>query len=265
MVKLFKKNAKILVFIVLACLLGTSVFAATPGFSDGAPGETVDVPSSGTINLLDTDTGVGVDIPVVSLPAGVTQITFEVTLVSAANPVYKIVEQAMEAATMQLYAMVELNLLDQNGQKIEKLANEIVVSLPVVGNANAGMYFNDKTGEVQILPSRIRNGFIEFKTTHFSYYLLIEAPAFMIPDFDGVTPQPEPQPQPQPEPQPEPQMEPDSSSDATADVDGTEGGDPSEPVKKNPATGDTSIFIFLIIAGVAGTSIFFIIRKRRVR
>lgn len=145
----------------------------------------------------DTQQGINIEIPaIVFLLAlvehGVTDVTFAASFVSENSETFNSAVNAVLADlgdTVTVGQVVDLNLVTNAGDNITTFAGEITVSLPAAGN-NAVAYYNEETGSVTLLPSRVRNGFVEFKTTHLSYFVLIQAPADSIPGFESAAPAP---------------------------------------------------------------------------
>lgn len=246
-----------------------NVVSAVMAASDASAAEVLaNIVSSIPVATLDslsvdflTDQGIGLDMPAMTFLSilvenGITEISFSANTISASSDAYSSAINATQQSANDLGVSTEvskvlsLHLFDQNNNTISNLGGEVTVSLPVKGNENAGAFFNETAGKLDIMPSRVRNGFIEFKTTHFSYYVLIEAPASVVPDFASIL-------------IPAPMITartPEAASlillDDTSNV--KENAD-----NKEPRTGIVIFCIFAAVAAVAVGSTLFVVRKRK--
>ena len=224
-----RKSKVLISFILMVALLSTmvsmTVLASTlgPGFSEEIiPDNPTPTPgASPAFDLTDPATGVTVAGPAGALPMGTTGITLLVKLaeieVSDQDSVRKLANDAASKYGDEINKVVKINklyeivLLDQNGNVISQFDGELTVTIPVTDGSTDVAYFNEKNVTIQILASSLKNGYISFKTTHFSYYALVE-----ISDIPKVNPP-------------------------------TGGGDGGG---KNPPTGD-NVLVFVILAGMS--------------
>lgn len=172
----------ILIFSILSILSMNVAAVVTPGFSDGSQNLTdiQTVLSSAPTEITDPTSGVTVNIPVGALPERVTGVKF---VVRNATLKSNISEAGTEAAnkyavlsgnTLKINSIFELELYDQNGNIISNFTDEITITIPVTDDSNGVAHFDETRVMMTVLPSVLQNGFITFKTTHFSYYPLVK-------------------------------------------------------------------------------------------
>lgn len=142
-----------------------------------------DVPNNPGVIILLENNGVTVDIPVSALPEGVTSVRLVVqeALIEVGNQdsVRQTADDiankyiAEHGGSVKINHVFELVLVDQDGNVISNFNGEIIARIPVTDDSNAVAYIDEINGIFEILPSVLKDGYIEFTTTHFSYYALI--------------------------------------------------------------------------------------------
>jgi len=96
------------------------------------------------------------------------------------------VSYAQEAAggAGKVGSVVNLNF-SVGGKAVSGIFSKAVtVSLPA-GKNNSAAYFDAAAGAIKVLPSKVVNGFLYFKTLHFSQFVLMEASAEDVVPFDS--------------------------------------------------------------------------------
>jgi len=89
--------------------------------------------------------------------------------------------QAAAGDAGKVGTVVNLNF-SVGGKKIGSIFSKAVtISLPA-GKNNSAAYFDAAAGKIKALPSKVENGFLYFKTLHFSQFILMEV------DADDVVP-----------------------------------------------------------------------------
>ena len=149
----------------------------TPSISD--PVDVTGFDPDDEIEFISEKEGVKVNIPVSAIPKGVIKISLVVESVDKSNGkndsgIDNIKKQAAEIGkAVTIYDIFDIYFIDQDAVKIIFASGEaITISIPVQGNSNNVIYIDD-TGMIEILPSSLKNGFIMFKVSHFSYYALV--------------------------------------------------------------------------------------------
>ena len=173
-----KFNLKYLLICAIFIFICTvSVLALPPGYSDAWAENVGHITEDTTVlKLMNSSNSISVNIPVDVLPDGVTSVEFIATLIDDDHPAKAAAFQAVNDLGPDFIPvfLFDLNLLDQNGNKITRFNGYIEVTMPVMQGVNAVAYYDENTGEIELLHSEVKNGFITFKTNHFSYYLFIE-------------------------------------------------------------------------------------------
>lgn len=166
--KIHKKIAAALAAVAILVSASVSALAVAPGYSDYGASDTAQVtPGQAVGQLVAPDTGVSVDIPADVLPQGVTQVTMAVAAKDSAA-----FKTAIDNAAKLGYEDVEvldIVLLDQNGNPISKLNGEVTVTVPANGSQNSVLYISDDHN-VTDMKATLQNRYLSFKTNHFSYY-----------------------------------------------------------------------------------------------
>jgi len=148
--------------------------------------------------------GLTVEIPAttflsVLVEHNVTEVSFAGNAVAETSNTF-VDTVAAVAATPALGAnttvsqVLNLGLRDQNQNYVRNFGGEVTVSLPITGNVNSVGHFNPLTNAITMLPSRVvgtgNSRFVEFRTTHFSSFVLMEAPAAAVVNFETAAPPP---------------------------------------------------------------------------
>jgi len=252
--------------ILLSLVISMPVNALVPGFSDGSDNlNQVSVSLSGSTQITDAFTGITLDIPAGILPAGVTS----VILVVQEETVKEISDAAVDkyaaetGTSLKINKVFQLELLDQDGNPIKNFNGKITITVPVTDDSNYVVYFNDAAGTIEVMPSKVGKGFIDFETTHFSYYALVRIEeenkgyidsklkpsatetAKYQPQVTGITQQdygPSPNP-------------PDGAISSVSPA----------PPKSNPQTGDNILIFLAGLLIVSGTALVFSISSKNIQ
>ena len=168
MMKIHKKIAGVFAAMVVLASTSLTALAVAPGYSDYGASDTAQVtPGQAVGELVAPDTGVSVDIPADVLPQGVTQVTMAVAAKDSSE-----FQAAIDNAAKLGYEDVEvldIVLLDQDGNPISQLNGEVTVTVPAKGSQNSVLYVNDEQ-DVTDMKAVLENRYLSFKTNHFSHY-----------------------------------------------------------------------------------------------
>ena len=176
---LCKKMISALAAVALTASVSLSAMAVTAGYSDYGKSDVVAVTPDKKVELVaqGTDsngsalsTGVKVEIPAGMLPENVTQVSMEVGAVADAD-----VSAAVAEAESKGYddlKVLDIRLLDQNGNPITQLNGAVSVTVPASGSQNA-VYVSDNH-KITDMNAVLSGGYLTFETDHFSYYAAAE-------------------------------------------------------------------------------------------
>lgn len=177
---LCKKMISALAAVALTASVSLSAMAVTAGYSDYGKSDVVAVTPDKKVELVaqGTDsngsalsTGVKVEIPAGMLPENVTQVSMEVGAVADAD-----VSAAVDEAESKGYddlKVLDIRLLDQNGNPITQLNGAVSVTVPASGSQNAVLYVSDDH-KITDMNAVLSGGYLTFETDHFSYYAAAE-------------------------------------------------------------------------------------------
>ena len=164
MMKIHKKIAGVFAAMVVLASTSLTALAVAPGYSDYGASDTAQVtPGQAVGELVAPDTGVSVDIPADVLPQGVTQVTMAVAAKDSSE-----FQAAIDNAAKLGYEDVEvldIVLLDQDGNPISQLNGEVTVTVPAKGSQNSVLYVNDEQ-DVTDMKAVLENRYLSFKTNH---------------------------------------------------------------------------------------------------
>ena len=141
---LCKKMISALAAVALTASVSLSAMAVTAGYSDYGKSDVVAVTPDKKVELVaqGTDsngsalsTGVKVEIPAGMLPENVTQVSMEVGAVADADVSAAVVEA--ESKGYDDLKVLDIRLLDQNGNPITQLNGAVSVTVPASGSQNA--------------------------------------------------------------------------------------------------------------------------------
>lgn len=167
-----KRILSIAMAIACVAALAVTAVAAPAGYSDYGVSDTkvITAVEGDTVELMDTTNGTSIEVPKDVLPATVTAVTLASKPISKSSETYKAVKEA--AKDYSDITLLDIQLLDQDGNAITALNGKVSVTVKVVGDANTVLYFNDADNSVENLGGTVKDGFITFETSHFSYYAM---------------------------------------------------------------------------------------------
>jgi hypothetical protein len=129
----------------------------------------------------DDSTGIKLDLSGVSLPSGVTSISLGSSVTSQSENSYSVITRLIsENATLGKFSKLtvyELELLDQNGNKITGFSGEITVKIPIPAGMSGDLHifwYNESTGSLTDMNAAQQDGYLVFKTSHFSQYAIAQ-------------------------------------------------------------------------------------------
>ncbi len=152
------------------------VSAVTSGYSDYGKSDqkTVVADVATTLTIGSGTSAVSMEIPANALPSNVTSVAFEVQAVdSSSSNVAKDVAAATAAGYNDVQVL-DINLIDQDGNHITSLNGNATISVPMLHNDYNTVLHFDGTN-LNNCNATVNNGFIQFQTNHFSYYMLAKS------------------------------------------------------------------------------------------
>ncbi len=144
------------------------------------------------ISLTDTPTNTTADLSGAAFPVGVTgvslSVTPEATVGAPSTPgnagipsdpqsaeVYRLIISQTNLNLIGSPFVYNIKLLDQNGNPITSFTGTVTVKVAIPTGIHGTPHlfrYEDSTGTFTDLNATVENGFLEFKTTHFSYYVI---------------------------------------------------------------------------------------------
>lgn len=131
--------------------------------------------------ITNNSTGAVLDISGVTLPAGVTSVSFSATLkaptTAEAEAVNRILHADPKMKTIGDAVLFDLKLLDQNGNPITVSGGKMKVKIPIPAGMSGNLhvfYYDSSKAALTDLGAAVENGFIIFETPHFSYYAIAQ-------------------------------------------------------------------------------------------
>jgi hypothetical protein len=132
--------------------------------------------------LTDAATGVEADISGAAFPLSVNGVTLSATRPkisgASADPqgaaAYRLAVSSTDLNIVGSPALYSLKLLNQNGSTISSFTGSVIVKLPVpVGiHGTPRVFRREPDGTFTDMNAKVENGYLVFRTTHFSYYIV---------------------------------------------------------------------------------------------
>lgn len=142
-------------------------------------------PSPPANTLTDTSTGASLNLTGVSLPAGVSQVSFSATQVPSGGSeqsadtqgenLFKIVTSDSDLNVIGEPVIYNLKMLDQNGSAVTGFSGKVTVRIPVPSGLHGVPHvyrYEAGTETFTDMNATVENGFLVFETDHFSDYAI---------------------------------------------------------------------------------------------
>lgn len=154
----------------------TSVFDA----SQSATATITVLPSK----ITDSNTNITYDLSDVNLPSDVTSTSIGITTIpqsSSDDSTFTIVKKLLDSNTfygkLSGFRLIDLKLLNQNGNPIEPTGGAVTVRIPIPSGMSDNLHvfwFNPTDGSLQDMNAKQEGDYLVFQTTHFSDYAIAQ-------------------------------------------------------------------------------------------
>lgn len=132
-----------------------------------------------SLSGITSDGSVAVDAPVASLPDGVTGISVRETPAASGSATYSTVQTALDnQGYNNTIAVNDIELLDENGQLITGLKDDVTVKIKIPDGATGDLkvlWYNPADSTATDMHATQQDGYLVFQTNHFSYYVVATA------------------------------------------------------------------------------------------
>lgn len=142
--------------------------------------DSFDIPT----DIADAPTGVTMDIGDVQFPENVTEVLVYIRDESQNDEIRQafadLVEEDSYYHTIENAVVIDIHLLDQNGDPIDSFTGTAKVKIPIPAEMSGDLivlWYDEKTGTLTNMNAWREEGYMVFETDHFSYYAIAQMPA----------------------------------------------------------------------------------------